>query len=80
MAVSTGRILRSSCDGRHQARIGGVMTNTLAVSPTHHVPHVGFPHSEPVTRERNVNIAPVMDIEDAIIDYNRALKAQPMAA
>src|SRR5688572_3383939 len=49
-------------------------------SQTHQVPQVGLPHRDPVASEINVKIAPVTAIADAIIEDNRALKAQPIPA
>ena len=37
-------------------------------SQTHHVPHIGFPHIEPVTSVDNVNTAP-MGAQDFAIMY-----------
>ena len=54
--------------------------DVIRASQTHHVPHVGFPQNAPVTNERNVNMAPVIEMDEAIIDASRALKAQPIPA
>src|SRR6266446_4224342 len=57
-----------------------ISVDVVRASQTHQVPHVGFPHSEPVTRARNVNIAPVIDSAEAIIDDSRTFNVQPIAA
>jgi len=57
-----------------------INVDVIRASQTHHVPHVGLPQNAPVTSERKVNMAPVIEMEEAIIDASRALKAQPIAA
>src|SRR3989442_11617277 len=57
-----------------------ISVEVMRASHTHHVPQVGLPHNEPVTNDRKVNIAPVNDSDDAIIDDSRALNAQPTPA
>src|SRR5262245_18716466 len=57
-----------------------IRVDVVLASQTHQVPQVGRPHSEPVTRARKVNIAPVIDSDEAIIDVTRALKIQPTPA
>ena len=52
----------------------------IRASQTHHVPHVGLPQNAPVTNEIEVNIAPVIEIDEAIIDASLALNAQPTPA
>ena len=49
-------------------------------SQTHHVPHVGLPHSAPVHSARKVNIAPVGATAEAIIKDRRVLRINPSAA
>jgi hypothetical protein len=39
-----------------------------------------LPQREPVTKDKNVNIAPVIAIAEAIIEASRALNAQPIPA
>src|ERR1043166_6972609 len=52
----------------------------IRAAQTHHVPHVGLPQNAPVTNEMAVKDAPVIAIDEAIIDDSRALNAQPMPA
>ena len=49
-------------------------------SHTHQVPHIGLPHSEPVSSDRAVNSAPVGASALAIIAARRMLNASPTAA
>ena len=49
-------------------------------SHTHQVPHIGLPHSEPVTSDSSAKIAPVGASADAIIDDSRVLNARPIPA
>src|SRR3954453_12290409 len=36
-----------------------ISTEVSRASHTHHVPHIGRPHSEPVARQTKVNAAPI---------------------
>src|SRR3569832_1081224 len=47
---------------------------------THHVPHMGLPHYEPVHIARKVNSAPVGASAEAIIDDSRVLNTSPAPA
>ena len=42
-------------------------TDVNLASQTHHVPHIGFPHREPVNKQINVNVAPMGAIAEFII-------------
>src|SRR5882724_7528184 len=57
-----------------------ISVEVIRASHTHQVPQVGLPQSDPVMSERKVNIAPVIEIEEAIMADKRALKAQPIPA
>src|SRR5512133_429165 len=49
-------------------------------SHTHQAPHIGLPHSAPVTSDKNANSAPVGARAEAIMPDKRVLKASPKPA
>src|SRR5438874_13835330 len=61
-------------------RKSSISVEVIRASQTHHVPHVGLPQKAPVTKEINVNSAPVIASDEAIMEASRALKAQPIPA
>jgi len=40
-------------------RNSSISSDVRRASHTHHVPHIGLPHKEPVARARKVNEAPI---------------------
>ena len=56
-----------------------INTDVSLASQTHHVPHIGFPHSDPVTKAKKVKVAPMgavdLAIENAIGCFQ--IKAEP---
>lgn len=49
-------------------------------SQTHQVPHIGLPHTAPVTKARNVNKAPILAEEIAIISKTLILHINDIIA
>src|SRR5450756_2639587 len=49
-------------------------------SHTHQAPHIGLPHSDPVTSDKKANRAPVGASAEAIMPDKRVLKARPKPA
>ena len=49
-------------------------------SQTHQAPHIGLPHSAPVTSDKKANRAPVGASAEAIMPESRVLKARPKPA
>ena len=47
-------------------------------SQTHHVPHIGFPHKEPVTRQIRVKTAPIGATDLAYINATRCPYIRPI--
>ena len=56
-----------------------IKTEVNLASQTHQVPHIGFPHSDPVTKAKKVKVAPIgavdLAIENAIACFQ--IKAEP---
>ena len=50
------------------------------MSQTHHAPHTGLPHSEPVHSAMKANMAPVGAVACAIIDTSRFPERVPTPA
>ena len=53
-------------------------TDVNLASQTHHVPHMGLPHKEPVIRQINVKVAPIGATAELIIKLKGVLKASPI--
>ena len=52
-----------------------IKTEVNRASQTHQVPHMGFPHSDPVIRHIKVKVAPIGAIDLLIINPKEILKA-----
>ena len=54
-----------------------IATDVNLASQTHQVPHIGFPHIDPVTRQIKVNVAPIGAIAEFMIKLKGILNAKP---
>ena len=56
-----------------------IATEVNLASQTHHVPHIVFPHSEPVSKHMNVKHAPIGAAALAPINASGCLQISPVA-
>ena len=56
--------------------INNTATEVNLASQTHHVPHIGLPHKDPLTMQTNVNIAPIGATAVFTINPNGILNAK----
>ena len=57
--------------------INNIATDVNLASHTHHVPHIGFPHNDPVTKQIKVKVAPIGATAELIIKLKGILKVRP---
>ena len=56
--------------------INSIATDVNLASQTHHVPHMGFPQRDPVTKQIRVNVAPIGAIAEFIMNPNGILNVR----
>ena len=55
-----------------------IATDVSLASHTHQVPHIGFPHKDPVIKHINVKIAPIGATAEVTIKLKGILNASPI--
>src|SRR5471030_3348403 len=80
LSARRGSSIADCSDMKPKYRNSNISSEVRRASHTHHVPHIGLPHSEPVHSATNVIIAPVGARADAAIDERRVLNARPTPA
>src|SRR3954470_23916926 len=80
LSARRGSSMAACSDMKPKYRNSRINSDVSRASHTHHVPHIGLPHNEPVHTAMNVIIAPVGASEEATIEDNRVLKARPTPA
>src|SRR3569833_3384220 len=79
-AARRGSSIKTNKDKKPKKKNSRISSDVRRASHTHHVPHMGLPHNEPVHNARKVNSAPVGASAEAIIDDSRVLNTSPAPA
>src|SRR6185369_11712602 len=80
LSARRGSSIAACSDIKPKYRNSRISSEVSRASHTHHVPHIGLPHSEPVHSAMKVIKAPVGASADANIEERRVLNARPTPA